>query len=208
VLWSSRSRTADALRRARADLLACRARGAPSPARRDEDSEHHLEDRKLLPRSYVVPGGWTSTAPHATARPPVVVSTLGMLETRVLLVLLGEGLSHQSLVALLGFRVDRGTAHQTFSRCGSRPPARTCSRGSSPALRTTLVRGPPPGPAVPGGWARSPCLVAMVAAAAALAVLPVRADGSWAFHGFGDRPPSNRTAAAALRLRRCVSVRI
>jgi hypothetical protein len=121
--------------------------------------------------------------------PLVVVSTLGLLGTGVLLVLLGEGRSHRSLVTLLGFRVDWVTAHQAFFAVWAAAAGLHLLGRVVPALRTTVVRGSGPDHAVPGGWARGLCLVAMMAAAAALAVLLVRADASWAFHGFGDHPP-------------------
>ena len=42
---------------------------------------------------------------------------------------------------------------------------------------------------MPGRLARGLGFVTMMAAAAALAVVLVRIDTSWAFHGFGDHPP-------------------
>lgn len=120
--------------------------------------------------------------------PPVVVSTLGLLGTGVLLVLLGENRSHQSLVTLLGFRVDWVTAHQGFFVVWAAAVGLHLLGRIVPALRATVVPGF--GVVVPGRWARVLWFVAMVASAAALAVLLVHADGSWtSFHGFGDHPP-------------------
>ena len=121
--------------------------------------------------------------------PLVVVSTLGLLATGVLLDLLGEERAHQALVAALGFRVDWVTAHQAFFAVWAAAAGLHLLGRIVPALRATLVRGPRAGQPVPGRWARSLYFVVMMAAAAALAVLLVRADSSWALHGFGDRPP-------------------
>lgn len=121
--------------------------------------------------------------------PLVVVSTLGLLGTGLLLVLLGENRSHQSIVDVLGLRVDWVTAHQAFFAVWAVAAGLHLLGRIVPALRTTLVRGSGPGTTVPGWRARAFCVVAMLAAAAALAVVLVRADGSWAFHGFDDHPP-------------------
>lgn len=143
--------------------------------------------------------GWRMTryylgnAPYRQAGPPplllrllgplVVVSTLGLLGTGVLLVLLGEQRSRQSLLTLLGFRLDWVSAHQGFfvvwvGAVGLHLLARIV-----PALRSTVVRDS--APVVPGRWVRALWFVAMAASAVALAVALVHADGSWAsFHGF------------------------
>ncbi len=117
--------------------------------------------------------------------PLVVVSTLGLLGTGVVLVLLGQDRSHQNLVALLGFRVDWVTAHQGFFAVWAAAVGLHLLARIVPALKATVVPGS--GAVVPGRWTRALWFVAMAASAAALAVVLVHADGSWAsFHGFGD----------------------
>jgi hypothetical protein len=118
--------------------------------------------------------------------PLVVVSTLGLLGTGVLLVLLGEEVARQSSVTLLGFRVDWVTIHQAFFAVWAGATGLHLLGRIVPALRMTGVAGHGARQAVPGRWARSLWFVAMVAAAAALAVVLVRADGSWASGGFGE----------------------
>jgi hypothetical protein len=120
--------------------------------------------------------------------PLVVISTLGLLGTGVLLVLLGEGRSHQTLVTVLGFRVDWVTLHQGFFAAWAVVVGLHLLGRIVPALRMTMVPGP--GAAVPGRWLRVLWFAAMVISAAALAVVLVHADGSWAsFHGFDHGTP-------------------
>lgn len=115
--------------------------------------------------------------------PLVVLSTLGLLGTGVLLVLLGEDRSHRNLFTLLGFRVDWLTAHQGLFAVWAVATGLHLLGRIVPALRVTLVPGS--GAPVPGRWSRTLWLVAMVASGAALAVLLVHADTSWAsFRGF------------------------
>jgi hypothetical protein len=116
--------------------------------------------------------------------PFVVVSTLGLLATGVLLVLLGQDRSRQSLATLLGFRVDGVTLHQGFFAVWVVAVGLHLLGRIVPALRATVMPGSPT--VVPGRWTRLLWFVAMVASAAALAVMLVHADGSWAsFHRFG-----------------------
>jgi hypothetical protein len=120
--------------------------------------------------------------------PLVVVSTLGLLGTGVLLVMLGKDRSRQSLFTLLGLRVDWLTAHQGFFAVWAVAAGLHLLGRIVPALRATVVRGSVA--VVPGRWTRVLWFVAMVASAAALAVVLVHADGSWASsNGFGDHPP-------------------
>jgi hypothetical protein len=120
--------------------------------------------------------------------PLVVVSTLGLLGTGVLLVLLGEDQSHHSLAAVLGLQVNWVTAHQAFFAVWAVAAGLHLLGRIVPALRATMMPGT--GVLVPGRWARVLWFVTMGASAAALAVLLVHADGSWATsHGFGDHPP-------------------
>jgi hypothetical protein len=119
--------------------------------------------------------------------PLVVFSTLGLLATGVLLVLLGEEQSRQSLVSLLGWRADWVTAHQAFFAVWAVAAGLHVLGRIIPALRTTVL--PRPGAAVPGRWTRLLWFAVMVTSAAALAVVLVHVDGSWASHGFGDDHP-------------------
>jgi hypothetical protein len=121
--------------------------------------------------------------------PLVVISTLGLLGTGVLLVVLGQEVSRRSLATLLGFRVDWVTAHQAFFAVWAAAAGLHLVGRIVPAVRTTVMRPPGADETVPGRWARGLYFVTMVAAAAALAVVLVHADSSWAFHGFRDRPP-------------------
>ena len=118
--------------------------------------------------------------------PLVVVSTLGLLGTGVLLVLLGESRSHQSLASLFGFRLDWVAAHKGFFVVWGGAAGLHLLGRLVPALRATVARDVDAERAVPGRWARGLWFVAMVASAAALAVVLVHADSSWTFHGFGD----------------------
>ena len=63
--------------------------------------------------------------------PLVVVSTLGLLGTGVLLVLLGEQRSRQSLLTVLGSGCDWVAAHQGFFAVWVESSGCTCSGGSS-----------------------------------------------------------------------------
>ncbi len=120
--------------------------------------------------------------------PLVVVSTLGLLGTGVLLVLLGEDRAHQSLLTLLGFRLDWVSTHQGFFAVWVGAVGLHLLGRIVPALRATVVPGSTE--VVPGRWARTLWFVAMVTSAAALAVVLVHADSSWtSFHGFGDHAP-------------------
>lgn len=120
--------------------------------------------------------------------PLVVVSTLGLLGTGVLLVLLGEERSHQSAATLLGLRLDWVFAHQAFFAVWAAAAGLHLLGRIVPALRLTLAPGQGRRVAVPGRWTRLLWFTAMAASAAALAVVLVHGDSSWAHHGFGDRP--------------------
>ncbi len=133
-------------------------------------------------------GYYLGRAPYRQAGPPplllrllgplVVVSTLGLLGTGVLLVLLGEEQSRASLVTMLGFRVDWVSIHQGFFAVWATATGLHLLGRIVPALRATV--GPGSGALVPGRWTRVLWFVAMVASAAALAVVLVGADSSWA----------------------------
>ena len=120
--------------------------------------------------------------------PLVVVSTLGLLATGVLLILLGEEQARRTSLTVLGFRADWVTAHQGFFAVWCGAVGLHLLGRIVPALRATVLRGPGAERAVPGRWARVLWFAVMVVGAAALAVVLVHADSSWASHGFGDRP--------------------
>jgi hypothetical protein len=136
---------------------------------------------------------YAGRAPYRDAGPPpllmrllgplVVLSTVGLLGTGVLLVLLGENRARQSLVSMLGFRVDWVTVHQGFFAVWAVVAGLHVLGRIVPALRATVKPGA--GRVVPGRWVRALWFVAMVASAAALAVLLLRGDASWtSFHRF------------------------
>lgn len=141
---------------------------------------------------------YAGNASYRTAGPPplllrllgplVVVSTLGLLGTGVLLILLGQDRSHTGSLTVLGFRADWVTAHQGFFIVWAAATGLHLLGRIVPALRSTVLAR---STSVPGRWTRALWFVVMAASAAAIAVLLVHADGSWAsFHGFGDgRPP-------------------
>jgi hypothetical protein len=112
--------------------------------------------------------------------PLVVVSTLGLLATGVLLVVLGEEHSRQSLITLLGLRVDWLSLHQGFFAVWTGAVGLHLLARIVPALRATVLSASDSGAAVPGRWTRVLWHVTMLASAAALAVVLVHADGSWA----------------------------
>lgn len=121
--------------------------------------------------------------------PLVVVSTLGLLGTGVLLVLLGQDGSHQTLVSLVGHRVDWVTVHQGFFAVWGVAVGLHLLGRIVPALHATVLPGPRG--VVPGRWSRVLLFVTMLASATALAVALVHLDGSWTtFPGFGGGPPS------------------
>ncbi len=119
--------------------------------------------------------------------PLVVASTLGVLGTGVALVLLGEQTSRQTLVTVLGQRVDAVTLHQaTFAVWAVATGLHTLSR-LVPAVRTALLR-PPDDPRPPGRGRRTAVLAVVALLAALTAVLLVGATGDWGSR-FDHRPP-------------------
>lgn len=119
--------------------------------------------------------------------PLVVVSTLGLLGTGVLLVLLGQEEVRRTSTTLLVFRVDWVTAHQAFFAVWAAAVGLHLLGRIVPALRATVLRGAAGAHAVPGRWVRGLWFAVMVVGAAALAVVLVHADSSWASQGFGER---------------------
>ncbi|MFC8502493.1 hypothetical protein ACFUC1_09040 [Pedococcus sp. NPDC057267] len=120
--------------------------------------------------------------------PLVVVSTLGLLASGVLLILLGEEEARRASLTVLGFRADWVTVHQGFFAVWAVAAGLHLLGRVVPALQATVMRRLGGGRAVPGRWARVLWFTVMVVGAAALAVVLVHADSSWAAHGFGDRP--------------------
>ncbi len=116
--------------------------------------------------------------------PLVVVSTLGLLGSGVLLILIGEERARQTLVSGPLLSVDWVTLHQFFFALWCGATGLHLLGRIVPALRITLVPGPPT--RVPGSWVRVLLLVSMAASAAALAVVLVHVDGSWAHPSLGD----------------------
>lgn len=126
-------------------------------------------------------------ASYRTAGPPpmalrllgplVVLSTLGLLGSGVLLVVLGNDGSQRNFISFLGLGVSWVTVHKgMFVVWGGATGLHLLGR-IVPALMLTLGRARPM--RVPGGWARSLVIGTAAAVAVLLAVLLVRADGSW-----------------------------
>lgn len=147
--------------------------------------------------------GWRMTryylaaAPYRQAGPPplllrllgplVVLSTLGLLGTGVLLVLKGEQASRLQLFSVVGHRVDWVTLHQGAFIVWAVATGLHLLGRIVPALRIVIHQG---AGRVPGGVVRVATMVVVLAAAAALAVVLVQADGSWAQeHFFRGFPP-------------------
>ena len=135
---------------------------------------------------------YSGSAPYRRAGPPpmllrllgplVVLSTLALLGTGVTLVLLGESSSHDTLVTLVGFRVDPLTLHQAaFVVWGAVTGVHVLAR-AIPAWRLVL------GTRVPGPGLRwlSLIIAAAVATVGAFWVLGSSAD--WK-HRHDDGPP-------------------
>lgn len=139
---------------------------------------------------------YAGSPPYQQAGPPpmllrvlgpwVVVTTLGLLGSGVMLVLLGPVRSHQSFLDALGFRIDWVTVHQACFAVWVVVTGLHVLGRIVPALRITW--GSTAAPTVPGSWVRWTVLAATLASAAALAVVLVHADSSWAaFHPLLDR---------------------
>jgi hypothetical protein len=119
--------------------------------------------------------------------PLVVGSTLALLATGVVLIVLGQDDSRRGLVTLLGFRLDWITLHQaSFAVWATATGLHVLAR-IVPALRLTFLAGR--SRRLPGLPARLVVLIIAGLAAAALAVVLVRADGSWHEDRFEGSPP-------------------
>jgi hypothetical protein len=144
---------------------------------------------------------YVGDAPYRQAGPPpmvlrllgplVVVSTLGLLGSGVLLVLLGNQSGRRNLVSLFGFDVSWITVHQGFFAVWCVVTGLHLLGRIVPALRLTF--GPVRARRVPGGPARAGLIGVSAVLAVLLAVVLVRADGSW---GHDDRGRSDDGAPA------------
>ncbi|NHA67494.1 hypothetical protein [Phycicoccus flavus] len=140
--------------------------------------------------------------PYVAAGPPptllrwlgplVVTSTLGLLASGILLVLLGEETGRQTVVSVLGQRVDWVTVHQAFFAVWCVATGLHLLGRIVPALRHTLSRFG--ARAVPGRAGRVGALALAAVAAVVVAVLLVQADGSWQDGGRPGGPPPGAAA--------------
>lgn len=136
------------------------------------------------------------SAAYAEAGPPplplrllgpiVVVSTLALLATGVVLVVLGEEDSRSPLVATLGLRIDWITLHQAAFAVWVTATGLHLVARIVPAVRLTVRADH--SCRVPGDLARILVLLGVTVAAVGLAVVLVRADGSWHHERFGEGP--------------------
>jgi|SRR4051794_3813290 hypothetical protein len=134
------------------------------------------------------------SAAYAEAGPPplalrllgpiVVISTLAVLGTGVVLVVLGEDDSRRALVTVLGFRVDWITLHQAAFAVWATATGLHLLARIVPAVRLTVLADR--GRRVPGGLGRLAVLAVVAVSAVVLAVVLVRADGSWHHDPFRD----------------------
>jgi hypothetical protein len=148
---------------------------------------------KTATTAWRMAGYYLGAASYRTAGPPpmalrllgplVVLSTSGLLGSGVLLVLLGNDTGQRSLLSIAGFEVSWVTLHQGFFAVwvaatglhllGRLIPALVLTSGRARDLR------------VPGSWARIVVTGSSAAVAVLLAVLLVRADGSWSHDRWG-----------------------
>jgi hypothetical protein len=108
--------------------------------------------------------------------PIVVVSTLCLLATGVVLVLLGQDSSRQVLVSALGFQVNWVTVHQVAFVAWATATGLHLLGRIVPALRIAFAAGV----RIPGRTGRLVAIGLVLMTAAALAVVLVHADASWA----------------------------
>lgn len=112
--------------------------------------------------------------------PLVVLSTLAVLATGVMLVLIGQSSSRQTITTLLGQRVDVITLHQaSFAAWAVATGLHTLGR-TYPALHTTILSDDHTrGRRVPGRVVRLAVLVAMAVLAFLTAAYLLGAVGTW-----------------------------
>jgi uncharacterized membrane protein YhaH (DUF805 family) len=132
-------------------------------------------------RYYVGDASYRAAGPPPMALrllgPLVVLSTLGLLGSGVLLVLVGNDSGQRSFISFLGFGVGWVTVHQGFFLVWVGATGLHLLGRIIPALMLTFGRARDL--RVPGGWARSALIGTAATLAVLLAVLLVRADGSW-----------------------------
>jgi hypothetical protein len=109
--------------------------------------------------------------------PLVVLSTLGLLGSGVLLVVVGDHGGRQSLFSVVGFGVSWITVHQGFFAVWCGATGLHLLGRIVPAVRLAFGSARPR--RVPGSAARTTLIGASIALAVLLAVLLVRAEGSW-----------------------------
>lgn len=119
--------------------------------------------------------------------PLVVASTLSLLGTGVLLILLGEQSSRTDLFSIVGFHVDWISLHQASFIVWAVATGLHLLARIVTALRVTFGRARDRG--VPGRLTRGTAAVLVVVVAAALALVLVRADGTWGHDDFRHGPP-------------------
>lgn len=144
-------------------------------------------------RYYVGDASYQDAGPPPTLLrvlgPLVVLSTLGLLGSGTLLIILGEQRGNQNLFSLVGFGVSWMSLHQGFFIVWCGATGLHLLGRIVPALLLTLGSGRTH--RVPGVATRTALIVATAVVAAALAVVLVRADGSWGH----DEHGSDRGAA-------------
>ena len=131
---------------------------------------------------------YAGSSTYRTAGPPplvlrllgplVVVSTLALLGSGVVLVLLGEPSSRQTLLSLGPWRVDWITVHQAAFAVWAVVTGLHVLARLLPMIRLTVARDDAPA-RVPGRAWRSVALVLAAVAAVALAVVLVDSADSW-----------------------------
>jgi hypothetical protein len=128
---------------------------------------------------------YVGNAPYREAGPPpmalrllgplVVLSTLALLTSGVMLVLLGNQSGRQNQFSMAGFGISWLTVHQGFFVVWCGATGLHLLGRIVPAVRVTVgsARG------VPGGATRTALICASAVLAVLLALVLVRADGSW-----------------------------
>jgi hypothetical protein len=115
--------------------------------------------------------------------PLVVVSTLALLGSGIVLVVLGEQSSRQTIVTALGFRLDWITVHQVAFAAWATATGLHLLGRIVPALRLTFLADR--ARRIPGGPRRGSVFVLAAVTAGLLAVVLVGAEGNW---GHDDGP--------------------
>ncbi len=117
--------------------------------------------------------------------PVVVGSTLAVLGSGLALVLIGERNSRQTLIIVLGQRVDALTLHQaSFVLWGVATGLHVLARGL-PAVRNVFAAPS----ALPGRWLRGAALAVVGVLAALTALLVLGGSADWHGGRFDHRPP-------------------